>query len=784
MNKKTYSALFSLISLLTLSGCNKIADANPVKNENPASDKIIYREVDKSYLVKADTPQGISVAYVNPTMDSKHVAGSLVSFELVIVDETLRVTSVKVDGKALKKSGENYAFVMPNHDVTIEVAARSISDVDMSVEDVSSLPTVLSDEEGKDFAKEKAFFADLKSRLEASDAVENDYFREATLSVHGESKAFSDLNLPSSTGSYSTSSIKAVNSADSKGIKVSTNYTDNNKNHYNYRSERGLQGNFYYTQTGRDGYYESNTKKYISETHTLTPYTIVDDSVEKVPYRSIKKSEAEYKSAAVGFGGMILNGYFSEGSSALDYVVSATDDVPEHYANSVSDMKVTKSADNKSFDCSFTLFSLSSAYAVYKDVLFTFDGNGLIRKAKYTNRTYAARDYDKTGEKLNDDAKMTSETYFDLSLTAGYKYEDGLTDLKAFAMEDYDLGITMILDGKDLDFSEKYSFSHKVYDGAELSSFFFQNNHLENGKPGVLKPTYIGTDAGEEDYIRKDGDKLYVDKVGTFHLNFDNGFGLKKKFEITSVTPNVSMMTSTLTDAEGNSVEEGRVGTDLTLNVKVLPSKSNQAVTVTATGNDAAGTTFVKNADGSYKVSFAKEGIAEFEIVSDENPEVKKTVKITVYGTLDLNALKANLADKTFVAELSYSNYNYQAYLNFNPDATGLSGIAQIRLVFDYTKYSGDVVHNVSTLYTFKWTLDATSFNFTLALDDSEGASKRMTLIETYGDYYFDMKSFSMKSSGFGSMVMNRYYYESSTSGSDVHGDGSFQDKVDLSALK
>lgn len=784
MNMKKYSALFSLISLLSLSGCNKIADSNPVKNENPGSDKIIYREVDKSYLVKAEAPQGISVAYVNPTMDSKHVAGSLVSFELVIVDETLRVTAVKADGKVLKKNGSGYSFVMPNHDVTIEVSARSISDVDMSVEDVSSLPTVLSDEEGKDYLKEKAFFADLKSRLEASDAVENDYLREATLSVHGESRAFSDLNLPSSTGSYSTSSIRAVNALDSKGIKVSTSYTDNNRNHYNYRSERGLQGNFYYTQTGRDGYYESNTKKYISETHTLTPYTIVDDSVEKVPYRSIKKSEAEYKAAAVGFGGMILSGYFGEGSSALDYVVSATEDVAEHYANSVSDMKVVKNSDNKSFDCSFTLFSLSSAYAVYKDVLFTFDGNGLIRRAKYTNRTYAARDYDKTAEKLNDDAAVTSETYFDLSLTAGYKYEDGLTDLKAFSMEDYDLGITMVMDGKDLDFSEKYSFSHKVYDGAELSSFFFRNNRLESGKPGVLKPTYIGTDAGEEDFIRQEDDKIYVDKVGTFHLNFDNGFGLKKKFEITSVTPNVSMMTSTLTDAGGKNVEEGRVGTDLTLNVKVLPAKSNQAVTVTATDNDKAGTTFVKNQDGTYTVSFAKEGVAEFEIVSDENSEVKKTVTITVYGTLDLNALKDNLANKTFVALLSYSSYTYQAYLNFNPDTTGLAGIAQIRLVFDYTKYSGDVIHNLSTVLTFKWTLDANSFGFTLTPDDSEGASKRMTLIEAYGDYYYDMKSFSMKSSGFGSMVMNRYYSESSTSGSDVSGSGSFQDKVDLSALK
>ncbi len=780
MKKNNIGLLFAVVSILSLSGCSDISvQANAAKKENGDFDKVIYRVVDKSYAVDVALNKNVVVSFKDPSSDGKHIAGSTVSFFVETVDDNYRISSVLVDGKTPSFAQGMYSFVMPNHDVTIVVDGNNRSDVDFSVEDVDDLPSVLTNEEGENTAKETAFFQDLKSRLQASDVVEGDYLKEATLSTYGEGSSFLSLNLPTATGTQSNAFIKAVENDEAKGVKVLTSYSSNGKNYYDYRFERGMQGNFYYEKNGRDGYYDSTSKKYISESETLKTYSIVGDSVEKPASGQINQSKAEYQSSACGFGSMILSSYFTGERNKCDYLVPATDSVEEHYYYQVRDMKVTKASDNKSFDYSFTLFNLSTSYATYKNFEFSFDGNGFMKKAKMDNIVYKAADYDATAGKVNDDAVMYSHTYFDISTVSGYKYDDGLEDLKKMAMTDYDMGIYMTLDGADLSFDEKYSMSHKVYDGAKLESFFFQNNVLSTDIHGVLKPTFVGVNPGEEDFIKTDTSGTYIDKVGTFHLIFDNGFGEKKTFEVTSVKPSAHMITTTRPDGVAH------VGTPIVLNAKVMPAKADQSVTLAVGSNDTAGTTFVDNKDGSFTLNFAQEGTCEIVITSNENAEITKTETFEVYGELKLDTLKDNLMTKTFVGTwkpyASASN-TYTAYINFNPDATGLSGIAQAKGAVDNTKY-----HGVSTVMTFKWTLDANTLAFTITKDDTESAVTRFKLYDStssYSDYYYDISSITMKSSSSGSFVPNRYSTESSSSGSSYEGSGSFETKVDFDTIK
>lgn len=781
MKKNNIGLLFAVVSVLSLSGCSDISGkTNVAKKENGDFDKVIYRDVDKSYLVDVTLNTNVAVSFKNPSADGKQIAGSTVSFSVEALNENYRVSSVLVDGKKPSFAEGMYSFVMPNHDVTIVVDGYNRSDVDFSVEDVDELPSSLSDEEGKDTAKETAFFTDLKARLQASDVVEGDYLKEATLSTYGEGSAFLSLNLPSALGTQSNAFIQAVSNDEAKGIKVLTSYSSNGKNYYDYRFERGLQGNFYYEKTGRDGYYDSTTKEYISESDTLKTYSIVDDSIENPVYGQVNESKAEYQSAACGFGSMILSTYFTGEKNKCDYLVPATDSVEEHYYYQVRDMKVAKATDSKSFDYSFSLFNLSTSYATYKNFEFSFDGNGFMKKAKMDNISYKADDYDEASGKVKDEAEAYSHTYFDISMVSGYKYDDGLTDLKKLAMTDYDMGIYMTLDGADLSFDERYSMSHQVYAGAKLENFFFQNNVLSTEFHGVLKPTFVGVNPGEEDFIKATDDGTYVDKVGTFHMIFDNGFGERKTFEVTSVKPSAHMITTTLPEGVAH------VGTPIVLSAQVMPAKADQSVTLTVGANDTAGTTFVDNKDGTYTLNFAQEGTCEVVVTSNENADITKTETFEVYGELKLDTLKDNLKTKTFVGTwkpYASSANTYKAYINFNPDDTGLSGIAQAKGAIDNT----NGYHGVSTVSTFKWTLDPTSLSFTITKDDTEGAVTKFKLFDSassYSDYYYDISSFVMKSSNSGSFVPTKYYSESSTSGSSYEASGAFEAKVDFDSIQ
>ena len=781
MKKNQLAVGVSLFSLLALASCQMSPLANR-KDKVIVNEVIVNKEVDRSYALSVESADGILVSIVDATSDSKYFAGDTVKFT-VKVQDGFELTSILADGKRPSFDKGIYDFVMPDHDVVIKPTSVKANEFDGTVEDVTSLPTALTNEQYQTAENQTAFINDLKDRLNASDAAEMDSIKSVKIKTVKENKLFVDLGFPTSTNASATSSVKVVKGTKGQGLKVTTSYSENGKNYYTKNFERGLQGNFYYEMDSKDCYYSSSSE-YLDEKTTLDRFEIVDDEIEKPASTQIKESEASYQSSAIGFGSKIIKNYFNASYSALDYETSGK------YKYVLRDVSVKKAADNKSFEYGFSFVNASS-YEI-KKFNMVFDGNQLLKNVDYQYVSYSSKDFDKTAMAPVDGATAKSTTGFSYEVETGYRYTDGLSNLSKMAMKDYDVGIYTSLDGASMPTYDEYSFDHKVFDGMKLKKFYFKNNSNVFGNKAVLLPTFVGTDKGEEDFIKNvDGD-LFVDKVGTFHLNFDNGFGEIKRVEVVSTTPKAENVHAQFKNAAGEKAESGNVGVSLMLDVSIKPNKANQAYHVEVAEDDTASTTLTKNQDGTYKIDFAKEGTASLNVISDENDKVRKNVTLTVFGTLELDPLKSNLQNKmlkgTYTESSYYSgNKTYTTYILFNPDSTGLAGIGQMKLSYLETEEDEDDYHAVSTVMTFKWTLDPTTMAFTISKDDTEGATTRAKLFtstSSTSDYYFDVTVITMKSSSKGSFTLNKYYSASSTTGSDYTGDFSFEDKVDFETIK
>lgn len=780
MKKNQLAVGISLFSLLALASCQMSPLANR-KDKVIVNEVIVNKEVDRSYALSVESADGILVSIVDATSDSKYFAGDTVKFT-VKVQDGFELTSILVGGKRPSFDKGTYDFVMPDHDVVIKPTSVKANEFDGTVEDVTSLPTALTNEDYQTAENQTAFINDLKDRLNASDAAEMDSIKSVKIKTVKENKLFVDLGFPTSTNASATSSVKVVKGTKGQGLKVTTSYSENGKSYYTKNFERGLQGNFYYEMDSKNCYYSSSSE-YLDEKTTLDRFEIVDDEIEKPASTQIKESEASYQSSAIGFGSKIIKNYFNASYSALDYVTSGK------YKYVLRDVSVKKAADNKSFEYGFSFVNASS-YEI-KKFNMVFDGNQLLKKVDYQYVTYSSKDFDKTAMAPVDGATAKSTTGFSYEVETGYRYTDGLSNLSKMAMKDYDVGIYTYLDGASMSTYDEYSFDHKVFDGMKLRKFYFKNNSNVFGNKAVLLPTFIGTDKGEEDFIKNVGGDLFVDKVGTFHLNFDNGFGEIKRVEVVSTTPKAENVYAQFKNAAGDKVESGNVGVSLMLDVSVKPNKANQAYHVEVAEDDTASTTLTKNQDGTYKIDFAKEGTASLNVISDENDQVRKNVTLTVFGTLELDPLKSNLQNKMLKGTYTessyyYGNKTYTTYILFNPDSTGLAGIGQMKLSYLETEEDEDDYHAVSTVMTFKWTLDPTTMEFTVSKDDTEGATTRSEVkISSGSTRYYDVKAIMMKSSSKGSFTLNEFSTATSSYVSDNYtGDFSFEDKVDFETIK
>ena len=723
MKNKKYLCL-SLIALLSLASCQKKepsaskpsavpsvpsaakpSDVSSRPSVTPSvpgssikSDVTTIIDVAKSYALTVEKDDGCDVVLDEQNEDGKYEAGSEVSFTLVLSSDTLAVEKVTVnDLELVEDSPLSYSFTMPNQDSVLKVTTRAMGDQDvLLVDDVdeAAVPTLESD---KYLDKDAviAYANSLKKYLALSSTAEMDHMSYATYHSTGFDligKLFSTSDYSSSSTTFSDSNVDIrIDALSDNALRFVANkrgsYADSTK----YASfERGLYQNGYYER-----YSEVSSNASTQSDETLF-YDIVDDDAENFSDKvQIKSSNSTFLSSAVGFGDKLSDKFLKEsGSYSLNYT-----DYRGNMTNFIKKAEANVAPDKKSVD--FDIYFLNTSFSKTFEYKITVDGNGMITHADYTAMKYSSMDVDKENKELVSGAVGTLDDSFSLDVYRGFKSSERKTDISKYAMKDYDLVLETKLEGQ----SSKMVRDLKVENSSVIQGFYPApaEGEADRDYHGLIAPVFVSTGPGEEDFLENTDDGKYlVKKEGTFHLVFDNRFGEKKTFEVTSVQPEPYSVSCDLPSGI-------YVGNDTKFSASVSPDGADQSVTAKILEGDTTGSVLTDNGDGTFTIKAASEGEGMVEIASKKNPDIKKQFRFKAYQMPDIDTLKENLKNKTLKGITTragyYSDYNYDGFINFNPDATGLSGSADFRL--QSSQYSKQTM-------TFEWTLDPQTFAFTL----------------------------------------------------------------------
>ncbi len=700
--------------------------SNTPSTPSVSTDKTTIIDVAKSYALTLDV-SGCTVSLSASGEDGKYEAGSSVTATVSLSAANLVIDKVVLnDVEIYQDSPLVYTFNMPNQDSVLKVTTKQIGEMDvLDVDDIveEDIPTLDADKY-TDVDSIKTFSESLRTYLKAGDMSEMDHMSYATY------KSYGGVDLIGNLFSSSDSSISSTNFASTNvDLRIdclkddAVRFTCNKRGSYqestNFASfERGLYQNGYFER------YQSISSGGTSKNQETYFYDVVDDDTEGFSDKTmVKQSDSAFRSNAVGFGSKLCNTFLKPSSSySLDYTSYGG-----KLYNTISNVSTTVSADKKSVE--FDINYVNKSFGKEFDYKFVVDGNGMVIKADYICNKYEKTDFDAETGLLVPGAKGELDSDFHLVVNRGFKIQEEKTDISQYAMTDYDVNFETKLEGQ----SSKMVSDYKLENSTTIQGCYAvpKSGELYKSPMGMISPVLVGTQAGEEDFLEKTEDGKYVvKKEGTFHLVFDNRFGSKKTFEVTSVKPNPY---SIETDFGGFCY----VNKEMTFNASVSPSGATQSVTCKLLDGDTTASTIVDKGNGVFALTSTAVGEGTLEISSTVDPTIKKEIKFKSYEMPNIDTLKANLKDKTLsgvTTRTSSYGYDtdYDGSINFNPDDSGLKGTATFKMESTYSKQTK----------TFDWTLDPNTFAITI--------SNAPTL------WYMDFKSILVISSD--KMVLNFKY--------------------------
>lgn len=681
------------------SSSNSSVSSNIPSTPSVSTDKTTIIDVAKSYALTLDV-SGCTVTLSQANEEGKYEAGSLVSATIVLDAENLVIDKVLLnDAEIYQDSPLVYSFNMPNQDSVLKVTTKSIGEMDVfDVDDIAEddIPTLDADKYS-DATAVKAYAESLRTYLKASDMSEMDHMSYATYKAYGGvdliGNLFSSSDSTLSSTTFSSTNVDLrIDCLKDDAVRFTCNKRGSYQESTSFASfERGLYQNGYFER------YQSITSGGTSQTQDTLFYDIVDDDTEGFSDKTmVKQSDSAFRSNAVGFGSKLCNTFLKESSSySLDYT-----SYNGKLYNTISNISATVASDKKSVE--FDINYVSKSFNKEFDYKIVIDGNGMVTKADYVCNKYEKSDFDTETGLLVPGAKGTLDSDFHLVVNRGFKIQEEKTDISQYAMTDYDMSFETKLEGQ----SSKMVNDYKLENSTTIQGCYAvpKMGELYKSPMGMISPVLVGTSAGEEDFLEKTEDGKYVvKKEGTFHLVFDNRFGVQKTFEVTSVKPDPYAIE---TDFAGFCY----VNNETTFHASVSPSGATQSVTCKVLEGDTTGSTVVDKGNGNFALTSTASGEGTIEISSTIDPKVKKEIKFKSYEKPDIDTLKANMKDKTLIGVTTKTSSwgydtDYDGSINFDPDETGLKGTATIKLASSYSNQKK----------TFDWTLDPSTFAITVS---------------------------------------------------------------------
>lgn len=629
------------------------SSADSSNNSSSTPDPIIV-EVDKKYAVTTTAGEGTTITIETELEEGKAIAGTEIVFSVSLTDNTRELVSVVAGDKTLNaESDGKYHFTMLNKDVSIVTTTASLGDkaiIEDKEVDVSNIPTTPSQ---------------VQALLVAESEIEGKYFSSGTYRHESSGNLETSFDYVITSGRENVLSIRGNRIPDDNASYSSSAYI-----------ERGLDERGYYYE------YDSSTSLSSSDTSgEATDKLNVSRIVEEVTESSgqITAKDADKKVASYGFADVLLGYGFGTDGSFLDTGSDGWKNI--QISSSLAE-------DKKSFTVNLSAIEESYVLSNIIKMSLTFDGVGFLTNAEYSSYTY-------DNVYLDDETKLPVEnaevnSYISDTITAvrGFKkdIQKEIENLDDYAMEDYDVVVTYMISG------ETYVAEDNIVENGSELNFRYRSKDLD--KKVLIKPTFVGI--AEEDSEMAGFDQyndFMVHGEGTFTLIFDNGLGLRKEIEVTSVRPNPKSISATLS---ANTIF---VGGTATLTVSIDPEEADQSVEVKVNDEELASVEEGEN-PGEYLVTGLAEGEVEITVTSTVVPTLSRTVTLTINEKPSAEVVRETITTKT----LAFVDYYESYYINFNADGTGTFRVNQ------YYSYE-----NVGT---FNWTLDDETLVFEIETTD------------------------------------------------------------------
>lgn len=617
MKKRNYLLALSLLSVGVLAACNPVvtsstssSDTGTNGGETSTSEPstTLPTPEQTEFNITLNAGLGSKITVTTEKGENGYKAGSTVEFIVEVTGEEYEVSEVKINDRVLDLT-ENYAFVMPNHDITISTTTKVLGGNDVlnptkfTTETFEALPTTV-----------KA----LDEFLATTKENNGKYLKEASFKqTTTDQSSYNDL--------YDVN-IKAGNN--DTLLVDGFYYTTSTDFRKTYHEERGI----------KDGYYYSLIKKSTVGTGTE------DIDVLKLSAEETIDSSYEIKEADAN-----LNVKFFDAFAVLSKTYFNAS-----YGYNWANASVTKELSQDELYATYTI--VESQPASYSNghvsnVSIVLDGDGFVSQISLVKNEYDSDSY--VEGVLQEGAVAVLTETFTYNATRGYKPTiNSDVDLNDYVMHDYDLYTKTYIDGK----SYYATNGGETYVGASLSfKFINKDNNLTQ-----IKPRLIGCEEGEEGFIENDFG-ITVKKAGTFHLVFDNGLGETKSFEFTAVLPPASGINVSVDKSEII------VGGTATITAQVKPEGAVQEFVVTK-GVDSVDYDIVDNKDGTFTVTAKQAGTIKINIACKENEEFSKDVTITVFEKPTYEEVYETITTMTLLGTSGDDTFK----LNFNSDGTGV----------------------------------------------------------------------------------------------------------------
>lgn len=642
--RKFLLPILALISIGAVSCGNNNTSTTVKPSEQPVdsstSDKTVV-PVTTKYKVNIVLPDSVTFTCVDLDEDSCAEAGSTISFTLNETYSQYEITSVKLDDKTLVSNDDSYSFTMPNHEVSLIITHDLRGDFSLDVSDVD-----------KDSLPEDSL--SLKSYLALLNTSEAKYFTKGTIS--------STLN---DMGNYYFSYDIEAGKNDVLLVTGNSLSMASSSNTTPYRQEIGRYNDKLYTLTSEINYSNAGT--------ALTVQNIVSDETETLGDNDIHESEAKYSYSCPQVSSYLYNLFFKD---SADYELTDTyeSNTTKYYLYSI-DSIISEDKKEVTLDMKMSYNFYSTVKML--NLRLTVDGNYFLKSADFSIYEYKdEKAIDENGHIL-DGYDFTDGGQYHATLTAGYKRNIEKSNIKDFAMNDYNVDIKYELEGES---AYADSTNPEVYVGSSLDFRYMNNGNNFN----YLTPAFKGVKEGD-DYVVEEtvsySKKYVVKKSGEFTLLFDNGLGEIKEVKVNAIVPPVKSMKVTV------GTKSLFINDTTTLTAVLTPSGANQEVNVTIKDGSTGEVSLSKTKSGSYEIVGKKVGSVTLVVTSVDNENISEEAVINVIEKPSYTDVRTNMLNKTYYG----TNSDITSYINFNEDGTG-SYVTK-----GYYSYNSEI--------TFKWTL-------------------------------------------------------------------------------